>query len=196
MKIREIPMLTALFLALMIFGGCVDQNELNKMKKEVEEMKIQVKVLDKMSENYFNRISEIEDLHKTIYLDPTSKNYQKLDADGYIFLIKCDDIKPYAGGYKLTMFIGNPYLISFNGFKLSIEWGKDFDSKKDDYSEWQKSLRIKIETFTSTLIPGRWNKVEFMFSPAKEDDIRHLKIFSMETNTMQFPPPLLYYSPR
>ncbi len=157
MKIRGIPMLTALFLALMIFGGCPDQNELNKTKKEVAEMQDQVNDLKKIDKDYFiPTISQIQDMQQpeSILLDPTSKNYQKIDSDGYIFLIGVGDIAPYADGYKLTLSIGNPYLIRFNGFQLSIYWGKELDSKKDNYSEWEKSLRNKIETFTGTLYPG------------------------------------------
>jgi hypothetical protein len=49
--------------------------------------------------------------HEVVYLDFTSKDCQKLGSDGYIFLVRCDDIKPYAEGYKLTISIYNPYVI-------------------------------------------------------------------------------------
>jgi len=189
-------MLIVLLASLFICGGCIDQKQIDELKKETKELKEQVKNIDKLSFTQAVRLDEVEDQRKYIFLDVSSKAYQKLDSDGLIFLISCDDIKPYAGGYKIPLLIGNPYLIIFSGFNLSIEWGKGYDSKKDKYTEWKNSLRNKKESFTNVLIPGQWNKVEIIIFPAKEDEIQHLKIGEMKTNDLRFPPPLLFRSPK
>jgi hypothetical protein len=182
--------------SLFICGGCIDQKQIDDLKKETKELKEQVKNIDKLSFSQAVRLDDVEEQRKYIFLDVSSKAYQKLDSDGLIFLISCDDIKPYAGGYKIPLLIGNPYLIIFSGFNLSIEWGKGYDSKKDKYTEWKKSLRNKEESFTNFLFPGQWNKVELIIFPAKEDEIQHLKIGEMKTNDLRFPPPLLFRSPK
>ena len=192
MKIIKFLMSIVLLTSLVIWGGCADQNQFNELTKEVEKLKKQIKNIDKVSFRQAIRLDEVEEQRKYIFLDVSSKAYQKLDSDGLIFLISCDDIKPYAGGYKIPLLIGNPYLIVFSGFNLSIEWGKSYDSKKDKYTEWKKSLRNKEESFTNVLLPGQWNKVELIIFPAKEDEIQHLKIGEMKINNLRFPPPLLF----
>ena len=52
-------------------------------------------------------------------------------------------------------------------------------------------VKEKEESFPNSLVPGRWNKVDCIISPAKQDQIQHLKIGLMNTNNIQFPPPLL-----
>jgi CRP-like cAMP-binding protein len=47
---------------------------------------------------------------------------------------------------------------------------------------WEKSLKDKTESFSDTLYPGYWNKVELVISPAKEDELGHLKLSSMMRN--------------
>ena len=134
----------------MICEGCTDQKEFNELKEEVHKLREQVKNIDNIYFKQSIRLSEIEDRNKYIFLNPSSKSYQKLDSDGNVFFISCEDIRPYAGGYKLTLSIGNPYVVFFNGFTLSIEWGKKYDPDNDNYIEWEKSLKKKRSRF---LIP-------------------------------------------
>jgi len=186
--------LTIFSIPLLISAGCTDQTQLNELRKQVKELKDQVENIDKNTFKHALKLYQIKEGRQYIKLDISSKSYQKIDSDGLIFFICCNSVKPYTGGYKIVLLIGNPYVILFNGFELSIEWGRNYDSNKDKYDEWKKSLKNKKESFTNLLLPGQWNKIELIIFPAKEDEIQYLKVGPLETNKLQFPPPLLFHS--
>jgi hypothetical protein len=179
---------------LFISASCTDQAQLNELRKQIKELKEQVKNIDVNTFKQAIKLDQIEEKRQYINIDVSSKSYQKIYSDGLTFLVSCDSVKPYAGGYKMVLLVGNPYLVLFSGFELSIEWGRTYDSKKEKYDEWEKSLRNKKESFTNLLLPGQWNKIELIIFPAKEDEIQYLQIGPMKTNELRFPPPLHYHS--
>jgi hypothetical protein len=123
-----------------------------------------------------------------IYLDLSSKGYQRLDTSSEFFLISLDNIKPYANGYKFFIRIGNISIAKYKGFKFKLKYGRQFDSKEmvediSAFDKWEKSLREKEISFTNELDPGVWNRVELIISPAKSDELGYV-VLSMETNIL------------
>ncbi len=128
----------------------------------------------------------------SIVLSPVFKGYVKLDTNAGYFLIACEDAQPYLDGYKVILKIGNPASVTYNGFTLEIEWGKEYIYDEKDpfgllsirkYEEWKKSLRKETKSFTNQLLPGRWNKVELILTPAKPEEIKYIGL-SMNTDTV------------
>ncbi len=61
---------------------------------------------------------------QSVQLDPSSEGYSTIrTSQGYRLLVDVVNIEPYADGQKLTLKIGNPHAMSFQGFQLSIEHG-------------------------------------------------------------------------
>jgi hypothetical protein len=174
-----------------VFLGCSDQNfkqffyptkELKELKHEIDILKAKIETIKKYNEFLASEIYPLKwkvDKYESCHLDPTSKSYQRLDTNTGTFLVSLQDVKPYAGGYKLVLHIGNPYIAQFKGFKLAIKWGKEINYIK--YEDWQKSLRQREVSFTETLLPGTWNKVELAISPATKEETGYLEL-SMVTD--------------
>ncbi|WP_169818452.1 hypothetical protein, partial [Legionella parisiensis] len=91
-----------------------------------------------------------------------------------------DKLTKYANGYKAIFNIGNPNYVTFSGLKVNIGW-----TKADNIYEINKNGKNKLRTAEITInkpiLPGIWNKVAVILSPAKSDDI-NLMILSITTN--------------
>jgi len=162
-------------LSIELNGIKKEVTKLDELSLEIKELKMRVLELEKNTIENRIDISDLTSQHKSILLDQTSKSYQKLETNTGTFFISLQDIKPYGGGFKLKLVIGNPYSAQFNGFKLFIVWGKEFKGFKN-YAEWKELLREKEISFTDTIYPATWNKIELVISPAKNEDIGYLKL--------------------
>ena len=168
----------------VVLFGC--NTESKELKAELELMKIEVKRLRERVSILDAKVAVLktaQTLFDTAVLDPSSKGYQRIDANCGFFLISLKEIKPYLDGCKVSLQIGNPSAVVYSGFVLKVKWGKRFDEGQN-YDEWEKSLRQKEEKFTQDLKPGLWNKVEINVSPAKPEELGHLEI-SMKTDVVK-----------
>lgn len=123
---------------------------------------------------------------KWIMLDPTTKSYQRIDTSIGSLLVSVKSVTPYLDGYKVTLAIGNPYTIDFNGFNISCKWGASFtytNGVVSNYEAVQSSQKTRDLQQTDVLLRGYWNPVELMLSPATADEIKNLRI-SITPNTI------------
>lgn len=174
-----------------VFLGCSDQDlkhifypakELKELKHEVDTLKAKITSIENYNKHLTSELYPLKwkvNKYESCYLDPTSKSYQRLDTNTGTFLVSLQDVKPYAGGYKLNIHIGNPYVAGFVGYKLIIKWGKEINY--ENYDEWQKSIRSREVSITETLDPASWNKVELAISPATREELGYLEL-SMTTD--------------
>ena len=124
-----------------------------------------------------------KDRYSKVYLDTSSKGFQRLDTNCGTFWVMLDNVEPYSNGYKFVLSIGNPYYAIFSGMKTLARWGPAFDgnvSEKDvsAYEAWEKTLKEKEGTVTHALRPGTWNKMTVILAPAKQEDLAYVE-FSM-----------------
>lgn len=154
--------------------------------------------------NLNRRVIALETNQKDwVAIDPDSKSYEQLRTQFGALLVSTRSVTPYLDGYKVKVAIGNPYYITFSGFKLERWVAKAFTppplSAKgtsssiqtgtvaalsnpqrlpqfDPTKPWEHSWPITIEDRTETLQPGSWTGVEFTVAPATSDDIRHLRV--------------------
>lgn len=186
-------------LILLIFGTLgyflyfvIQQKKINKnfaldldsIKQGNELLKELIKLDEKNSESQYNTIKHE---HESIVIDTSTKEYQRVDTSTGIFLISFEDARPCLDGYKLILNIGNPSLVIYKGFTLTVKWGKKFNDKLPrqgkEYDEWEKSLQEKEMSFTEELKPGYWNRIELIISPAKLEQLGYLEL-SMDTNSL------------
>ena len=127
------------------------------------------------------RLNALENNEAT--LDPTEKGFGIVKTNNGHLLVSCEDLVPYGDGQKISLRVGNPYNMSFNGFTVSARYGPrcpDMPNLSDStalkqwsssYSIWEKSLRKKELSFTEVLAPGRWNRISMVLAPAKAEDV-------------------------
>jgi hypothetical protein len=129
------------------------------------------------------------------YLSSSSKGYQYVTTAAGRFLIKLDQIEPHLDGHKVSVQIGNPYLTTFTGFTLLVDFGvrpptyPSSDSGSQDptaqlnvlnyevaFAAWKKTLMHSTISFTEVLTPGRWTKMQFFLSPSKPEDLGYIAV--------------------
>ena len=172
-----------------IIGGL--ESQFDALSNQVAALSNQVGWLDLLVNNIgdvqIDHTREIaESKRDTVVLHVSEKGFQRIDTENGSFLIACQDVTPYLDGYKVRFSIGNPSSASYQGFKLTAQWGKKMPAKPR--ADWVKSLGYKQMTFTETLFPGAWNDVEIILSPAKSDDLGYLEMH-METDTVRLNKP-------
>lgn len=100
---------------------------------------------------------------QSVVLDPSTKNYKRIDTENGFFLISCQDVKPFIDGYKLSLHVGNPLGVRFVGFKITVRWGPRYTGDQKDaagYVKWFSSLKTQDFDFANALEIGQWNEVE------------------------------------
>jgi len=132
-------------------------------------------------------------------VDTASHAFSTIDTEYGVLFVSCKDAQPYLDGYKLLLEVGNPSGASFGNSTIKTKWGpkhpvfpgtKERPAKAEDvikYSEavakWKQELREKDFPLTQHLAAGSWNPVEIVLSPAKAEDVGHLKL-SIEPKTI------------
>jgi hypothetical protein len=131
---------------------------------------------------YKYEIDGKQDKTETVILDPSSREFQRLDSDSGTFLVSLADASPYLNGYRINLDLGNPSNAKYSNAKLKITWGpaiKDFSK----YDEWKASLHEKDVDITSNLEPGAWNHETIDLIPCSSNDLGYLKV-SLQTPTV------------
>jgi hypothetical protein len=134
--------------------------------------------------NYEQRLDSLETAEaqgnvKWALLDPTTKSYQRIDTSLGSLLISVKSVQPYLDGYKVTLLIGNPYAMDFNGFGVSCKWSASYvytNGVVANVDEVQKSEKSKNLEQIEVLRSGCWNSVELTISPATADEMKMLRI--------------------
>lgn len=107
--------------------------------------------------------------------------FQRINTSSGFFLVSFKNAEPYLDGYKVTLEIGNPLSATYDGLKFNLTWGKkynakDYDNAGDGYSKWQAGLKKKEVSILEKLMPGSWNRVSLVMSPAKSDELSYIKV--------------------
>lgn len=170
--------------ALMI-SGCTD-SKTSELEQKLSGVETRINEMQSTVDYQRTRMARFQvekDRYSKVYLDTSSKGFQRLDTNCGTFWVMLENVEPYPDGYKLVLSIGNPYYAIFSGMKTLARWGPAFDgnvSEKDvsAYEAWEKTLKEKEETMTSELRPGTWNKMTLILAPAKQEDLAYVE-FSM-----------------
>ena len=79
------------------------------------------------------------------------------------FAVVCENVTPYLDGYKTQLSVGNLTNARFNGAKIGLHWGKDYNNSK-------------VMSVTNSFLPGRYTTVEVILTPAKPEDIKTFSV--------------------
>lgn len=180
-----ISAIISVLVATSMYGGRAGSDSLpdtNITKVKNNQIETKFDGIDKrLSELYWKVMFMESDINSrnTATLDPVQKGYSVVNTNSGMLLVSVNQVDPYLDGYKITYHIGNPMFMTFNGFRLTVKYGRQFDAKKDGidkFESWQKSLKEISSDLTDQLSPGSWNKVELIIPSTKAEDIRYLEV--------------------
>ncbi|MDX6610935.1 MAG: hypothetical protein QOD75_121 [Blastocatellia bacterium] len=141
-------------------------------------------VLEKRIQQLESRVLELQlEMRKdnSAELDTTSDSYQKVNSNNGTFLVSVAKLEPYLNGYKIFLGIGNMTTATFSGFDLSLKWAPKEPAFNDNWLSWHQNKKTKSQHFTQDLLPGRWNQVEVILTPAQAHELGYLEV-SIKTN--------------
>jgi hypothetical protein len=122
------------------------------------------------------RLDTIE-RYRSAKLDPSSPgSYSKVETSVGFFLLSLEGAEPYLDGIKVKLEIGNPLALAFAGFQLSAKWGSRKPAGMAAIERWTTGLKSTSESYTQSLVPGKWNTVELILPSTKADQFGYLEI--------------------
>ena len=193
--------LLPLVVGSICFSGCRDEEahaKIERLEATIQSLQTSTAGFDATTQRLTDLaqyVIEQSNRKKAATLDPSTKDYSFFDSDAGRLLISCESAEPFLDGHKVALRIGNPLSMTFKGFKLKIRHGgrapelpKSVDTAQitkwqEANAEWQKTLREKELSFTDTLSPAAWNRIEAVITPSKPDELAYLEI-TLETNTI------------
>lgn len=122
----------------------------SSQEEKIKSLENKVSYLEKTSSQLLNIIPS-----ENAYFTPASKGFLPISYNGFTFLVKLENLTPYANGYKAKFKIYNPYVAYFDNVHYLVRWGEGYDF----------TGRNQIDS-TEKLLPGTWNYITIVLSPA------------------------------
>lgn len=147
------PFVLFFLLACVLLAGCKRNTSING-KPTVESLlgPPPNPYTDLAISNLNQRISAVEakndeweaNHREWVAIDPDSQSYQQLWTPFGVLLVITKSVTPYLDGYKVKVAIGNPYFVTFSGFKLA----------------YRVTPKPKTFTYDQAKQAGPWQKYE------------------------------------
>ncbi|WP_157658578.1 DUF3251 domain-containing protein [Burkholderia ubonensis] len=157
--------------------------QIEALKQQIATLSQQLQQAQQSQVALAGRVSMIEfwrtvEASNSAELDPTSKSYGVAKTNLGNLLISVDNISPYADGYKVRLMVGNPNMVTFVGAKLRVQWTEKprWDEKSFDSAKWNASIQQKDVDIVNNLLPGTWNPIEVVVSPATAAQTGYLAV--------------------
>lgn len=171
---------------ILLVSGCQDKKDKSKDWEVVDktaEVENKIVQLGKDINALYSIVGEMN--NKELIFSPSEKGqgYSVAHTNLGSLFVSLEHISKYADGYKVTFKIGNPNYAIFDKVKVTLYWGHPMPS--ENLLDWVKSLRKNIQIINKPLIPGIWNKVEFILSPATAQETGYMSL-SLEPNQVLF----------
>jgi len=113
---------------------------------------------------------------KSVVLDPTSKEFQRIDTNTGVFLISVDKLEKIDDGYRLALNVGNPNYADYRDFSIQLLWGDKWDGGRiKSYEQWRSSLKGAEYSFQGALKKGQWSRVEVDIAPADSSQLGYIE---------------------
>jgi hypothetical protein len=159
-------------------GNAFLNGELDSLKKEIHELKATLAKVQEL-QTKVESLESSNQQYRIAWFDPTAaQSFGRVDANVGYFLIALERVEPYLDGQKVTLLIGNPNNVTFQGFEINASWRirRPTEGGKGSWGEWANSHREKVVKFTEALRPGIWNKVSFTIAPVTVEQLGNLGI--------------------
>lgn len=159
-------------LASMIVG-CDSIDGKNTNSEKISSLENQISQLQTDLSTLNDQISK--DNKSYAIFTPGSVGYSIVQSNVGYFVVSLERLTKYANGYRATFNIGNPTLITYNGIRVHVEFGRSY-SKDMSFSDWMNSLNSEDLIVNKQILPGVWNNVSVVLSPASPSDTGFISI--------------------
>lgn len=153
------------------------------LKQQVQSLTAKLQEAQQKQTDLAARITKLEfwqlvETDNSIALDPASKAYGVAKTNLGNLLISVDNVSPYGDGYKVRLMVGNPNMVTFDGASLKVRWAEkpQWGAQGFNYAKWSTSVQEKDVDIPNTLLPGTWNSVEVVLSPATASQTGYLAV--------------------
>ncbi len=103
-------------------------------------------------------------------------------------LVSVEKVEQYLDGYKVSLEIGNPLSVNFDGFDIEAAWGPRYNTG-DDYAKWLAAKQTKKIAETHTLPPGRWSPIDIILPSTEPKGFGYLDLkLSINRLSLAAPP--------
>jgi len=164
------------------------RKEIKDVLAQIGSLQDRVKKLESSNIRLKIQVLGLQQRNRSVSLDPaTPKQYQRLDSDAGSFLLSLSDAVPYLDGFRVTVHIGNLTSASYVGFKLDSTWGPRYDWEKyteESYKKWESLKETKEFSFTDTLQPAAWNKVDLILPATGATQLGFIEV-SLKTDVVR-----------
>jgi len=158
--------------------------EIATLRAKIDELQIQNTELKKQLKDDESRIdflstrldSKVDELQWATFDSAVPDHYDRVDSESGSFLVSLKTVEPYLDGFKVNFEIGNLSNAVFKGFTLRFGWSS---------REITDPYIYKTQTFTASLLPNRWNRVEVIIPNAKPSSVALITL-KLSTNTVTF----------
>jgi hypothetical protein len=161
-----------IIIGLLILSGlyAAATNKISEDKsKEISTLNDQISNIQYRLDRLQVRVDQLFGKDRGGYVDyvvftPSDKEYATLHANVGYFVVSLDSLKKYGNGYRATFNIGNPNAMIFKGIKVGVQWGEAYPFKSEEID------------INKSLLPGVWNKVSIVLSPATANEIGFIRL--------------------
>lgn len=166
---------------LLLNNSCTTHEEVQNLKTEIESLKSEISNLKTIVEEIKTKTNDLQSQNKEIDIN----NFAVISSDGKGYgiaksnfgniLISLEDAKPYLGGQKIILNIGNITSGDIRSGTLTLFYGKNI-TPSDNLEDWKKTLGVKEEKIIDRLRPGYWTKMELIINPLETANFQILLV--------------------
>jgi hypothetical protein len=150
------------------------RREVSQLRKEVEKYDSWFKGRDMIARDYREKVDSV--MRESVTLDPSETSYGIISIPSGTFFIALDKVEPFLDGYRITLKLGNPYVVLFKDIKLKVEWNKRIPSNPSSYEAWVRETRTQEFSDTTDLGVGQWTRFSLVLAATKPDQLGYLNV--------------------
>lgn len=177
----------ALAIAGLSAYNFIQARNLNDASRSIEALEKKAADLALADDKLLRQIAEVKVDEKYrnsrwTVLETSNRSFSSTKTYIGPFLVSVEDVKPYPGGYRIELSIGNMTSSDITTSEIIARWGGEslwIEERKGDTKE--QSFDI-----TRPLPAGAWTKVSIDLTPATEADIARISVtFEPKTVRLQ-----------
>lgn len=171
-----------------------NKTEIQKASEKVDDLTVK---LDELN----IELDILKEKNKYAYFNckDLKKGFTVINADSGILYVSIKEVKPYLDGYKITLAIGNPNLVTYINPEINLSWNipphkqwekqyafiKNKENTKENlpFPLWKDTLQQKSYCANKRFLPGIWNEIELDIANVTIDQLEYCTL-SITTGTV------------
>lgn len=170
------PRTTTACLALFLLAAvtpAASQPQKKTTEEQLKDMAVRLDVLETWLADVDGRTGQ-----GAATLDCANGGFSEVTAAAtpLTFLVTCSQLEPYLEGYRLTLTIGNPFAMQFDGISAKVGYGENLLKSYTQTTETQS---------TAVLRPGLWTTINVVINRVAAKDVRVIAIRELKITRAQ-----------